>query len=477
LSLVDDSDEATEFQELGDAHRLDVLRARLEIARGNDDGDPIPRERHVDAACELIVALASELDDDAVDAELAAMMPLVAHDRALELATRRRLATELAEVGDRERALALLEGKELAGDRFEIESEVRRPRVSTGQVPTLAKVPPEMAARLSLASDGDAETNARTAVEHATRANDPALLHAATVALAEALAARDAFAEAEELLEALPPLDESRVEALETRALLEEIWRRLGSHLVDEPDEPDEPGEMDRQLRAYITKPRNFSQALVDGGLASRDFVRSQSHGELRVAADLESQLIFGPVRSFWCACGRYRGRAYAGLVCKRCGVELVHAASRRMRSGHITLAAPVVHPWYAPAAAMLLGVTLQEIEARPVEELRAQLAEIDLEWLADEVKRDIVTAPKAKIADAAGRRFALIEGFRNARKQAYTQPQDIVLDLVAVVPPHGDLGCDREAVRAAYAQVLEATSATTAPAVKRLFDAFASVR
>jgi DNA-directed RNA polymerase beta' subunit len=138
------------------------------------------------------------------------------------------------------------------------------------------------------------------------------------------------------------------------------------------------------------------------------------------------------------------------------------------MRAGHITLATPVVHPWYATAATLLLGRQIDDVG-----ELRGALVELDLEWLADDLKREIVTAPKAKIADAAGKRLALVEAFRTARKQAYTRPEHVILDIVPVVPPHGDLGCDREKVRAAYAQLLE--GADTNASVRALFDAFSA--
>jgi hypothetical protein len=446
---ADDDDEVTEIHTA--LEQSASIRAQLAAARDADDGSAAARTRHIDAAIAMIVALVDELDDEQADSELAALIALVAHDRELEIATRRTLAAELVAINAHDRAAEL-------GEMPQRQLRIAKPR--TGDTPIVAAH-----FELALAAEGDdAEAHCRAAVEHARRASDVALLHETTRALAELLAAREALVEAEALLEDLPPLDDAR----ETRALLEEIWRRLGSHLEDDADEPDEPGEMDRQLRAYITKPRNVPQALVDGGLVSPDRIREWSYGELREPADLESQRIFGPVRSFWCACGRYRGRAYAGIICRRCGVEVIHAASRRMRAGHITLAQPVVHPWYAPAAALLLGKAIDDVDA-----LRAALDDIDLEWIADDIKREIVTAPKARIADQAGKRLALVEAFRTARTQAYTRPTHVILELVPVAPPHGDLGCDREKVRAAYAQLLE--SADTNAAVHALFDAFSA--
>lgn len=481
-----DDDEVTDIIAAFE-HRFDALRAQLAAARDEDDGSAETRQAHVDAEVALIVALVDELEEEQADVELAVLAPLLAHDALLEIETRRRLAAELDALSERSRAIVQLQAAhdvararvpglvpEIAIDlahalRMEKRRDEARVVLATpiAGSPVIAK--PDVAARMELArasvSEGEAaETRCRTAVEHARRADDTALLHEATCALAEHLVAREAYEEAEELLEALPALDD----ALETRALLEEVWRRLGSHIADDEDEPDEPGEMDRHLRTFITKPRNFAQAIVDGGLASPERIREWSYGKLVEPAELESQRIFGPVRSFWCACGRYRGRVYAGKVCKRCGVELIHAVSRRTRVGHIELATRVVHPWYAPVAAELLGRQIDDAG-----ELQQALAEIDLEWLADDIKREITGARSQKVANAAGKRLALVEAFRTARKQSYTQPRDIVMEIVPVVPPHGDLGCDREKVRAAYAEILTGTD--TKAGVRQLFEAFSA--
>ena len=463
------------------AHRFDALRAQLAEVRAADDGSAAARQAHIDVQVTLIVALVDELEEEQAEIELAVLLPLVAHDAAVEVETRMRLAAELVAMSERELAIVQLRAahERARGTALETTAGIAladvlrdherhaEARAVLGEAP--AGATPEVAARLALSrasvAEGEAaEALCRTAVEHARKTTDLELQHAAAVALAELLAAREALEEAEAVLEDLPPLDD----ALESRALLEEIWRRLGSHLVDDEDEPDEPGEMDRQLRAYITKPRSFAQGLVDGGLASPERVREWSHGELREPADLESQRIFGPVRSFWCACGRYRGRAYAGMVCRRCGVELVHAVARRMRAGHIALAQPVVHPWYAVAATQLLGRQIDDVA-----ELRAALQGVDLDGLVDDLKREIVTAAKAKIADAAGRRLAVVEAFRTAYKQTYTRPEHIVLEIVPVVPPHGELGCDREKVRAAYAQLLEGGDPDAG--IRTLFAAFSA--
>jgi DNA-directed RNA polymerase subunit beta' len=59
-------------------------------------------------------------------------------------------------------------------------------------------------------------------------------------------------------------------------------------------------------------------------------------------------QAIFGPVKDWECACGKYKRFRYAGVICDKCGVEVTHSSVRRERMGHVALAAPCVHPWFS---------------------------------------------------------------------------------------------------------------------------------
>ncbi len=58
-------------------------------------------------------------------------------------------------------------------------------------------------------------------------------------------------------------------------------------------------------------------------------------------------QAIFGPVKDWECQCGKYKRYRYAGVICDKCGVMVTHSSVRRERMGHISLAAPCVHPWF----------------------------------------------------------------------------------------------------------------------------------
>ena len=56
---------------------------------------------------------------------------------------------------------------------------------------------------------------------------------------------------------------------------------------------------------------------------------------------------IFGPVKDYECNCGKYKRMKHRGIVCEKCGVEVIQSKVRRERLGHITLATPVAHIWF----------------------------------------------------------------------------------------------------------------------------------
>ncbi|MDO5114693.1 MAG: DNA-directed RNA polymerase subunit beta' [Synergistaceae bacterium] len=115
--------------------------------------------------------------------------------------------------------------------------------------------------------------------------------------------------------------------------------------------------------------------------LSSPERVRELSSGEvkkpetinyrsLRPEKDgLFCERIFGPIRSYECACGKYKrsGPKFRGVVCERCGVEVTDNRVRREKMGHIELAAPVVHIWYLRGIpsrlSLLLGASTKELE------------------------------------------------------------------------------------------------------------------
>jgi len=78
-------------------------------------------------------------------------------------------------------------------------------------------------------------------------------------------------------------------------------------------------------------------------------------------------QRIFGPVKDFECACGKYKKVRYKGMTCDRCGVEITRSIVRRQRMGHIKLAAPVTHIWFLRGMrskiGTILGMSVKDLE------------------------------------------------------------------------------------------------------------------
>lgn len=109
----------------------------------------------------------------------------------------------------------------------------------------------------------------------------------------------------------------------------------------------------------------------IQVGLASPDMMRDWSRGEVKKPETINyrtlkpekeglfCQKIFGPVKDYECACGKYKRIRYKGVICEKCGVEVTKAKVRRERMGHIELATPVSHIWYFKGIPSRMGLIL----------------------------------------------------------------------------------------------------------------------
>jgi DNA-directed RNA polymerase subunit beta' len=105
--------------------------------------------------------------------------------------------------------------------------------------------------------------------------------------------------------------------------------------------------------------------------LASPEVIRSWSFGEVTKPETINyrsfkpekdglfCERIFGPVKDWECACGKYKRVRYRGVICDRCGVEVTHSRVRRERLGHIELAVPVAHIWFLKGVPSRIGYML----------------------------------------------------------------------------------------------------------------------
>ena len=224
-------------------------------------------------------------------------------------------------------------------------------------------------------------------------------------------------------------------------------------------------------------------------GIASPNKIRSWSYGEVKKPETINyrtlkpekdglfDERIFGPTKDWSCACGKYKGIRYRGIVCDRCGVEVTSSKVRRERMGHIELAAPVTHIWYFKGIPSRMGIVL-DISPRILEEViyfaayvvidagdtdlepkqllteaeyrdarekfgnrfeakmgaeavKELLQQVDLDKEVTELKKELQTATGQKRTKAI-RRLDVLDAFRNSGNK----PEWMVMDCIPVIPP-----------------------------------------
>ena len=115
--------------------------------------------------------------------------------------------------------------------------------------------------------------------------------------------------------------------------------------------------------------------------IASPDKIRQWSYGEVKKPETINyrtlsperdglfCERIFGPTKDYECTCKKYKRLRYKNVICDRCGVEVTRSKVRRERMGHIELASPVSHIWYAKGVPPKIGLVL-DISPRELEEV-----------------------------------------------------------------------------------------------------------
>ncbi len=115
--------------------------------------------------------------------------------------------------------------------------------------------------------------------------------------------------------------------------------------------------------------------------IASPDKIRSWSYGEVKKPETINYRSfkpekdglfcakIFGPIKDWECNCGKYKRMKHRGIVCDKCGVEVIQSKVRRERMGHIELAAPVAHIWFLKGVPSRIG-TLLEMSLKHLEKV-----------------------------------------------------------------------------------------------------------
>src|SRR4030066_1525230 len=123
--------------------------------------------------------------------------------------------------------------------------------------------------------------------------------------------------------------------------------------------------------------PINYNAIRIS--IASPEKIESWSHGEVKKPETINYRTfkpekdglfcakIFGPTKDYECNCGKYKRMKHRGIVCEKCGVEVIQSKVRGERMGHIKLAAPVAHIWFLKCLPSkignLLDLTLKDLE------------------------------------------------------------------------------------------------------------------
>jgi len=137
--------------------------------------------------------------------------------------------------------------------------------------------------------------------------------------------------------------------------------------------------------------------------LASPEQILDWSYGEVTKAETINyrtfkaepdglfCEKIFGPTKNYECYCGKYKKIRYKGIVCDKCGVEVTAKDVRRERMGHIKLAVPVAHVWFAYGIPNKMSIVLNMPHKKLLSVIyytRYMVIEIEDENRAETVKK-----------------------------------------------------------------------------------------
>ncbi len=244
-------------------------------------------------------------------------------------------------------------------------------------------------------------------------------------------------------------------------------------------------------LFGVFEKPKNpLAFNAIRIAIASPELIRSWSHGEVKKPETINYRTfkperdglfcakIFGPTKDYECNCGKYKRMRHRGVVCEKCGVEVIQSKVRRERMGHIDLAAPVAHIWFLRSLPSRIGtlvdMTLKELEkvlyfeaylvtdpgetplqhkelltekkyreARELyadgfkaemgaEAIRNLLGQLKLDELSDELRVEM----KATASEARRKKTAKRLKVVNAFRESGNKPEWMILTILPVIPP-----------------------------------------
>lgn len=250
----------------------------------------------------------------------------------------------------------------------------------------------------------------------------------------------------------------------------------------------------------------NFTKITI--GLASPEVILERSAGEILKPETINyrtykpemgglfCERIFGPVKDWECACGKYKRIRYKGIVCDRCGVEVTEKKVRRERMGHISLVVPVAHIWYFRSLpnkiGYLLGLPTKKLDSiiyyeryvvinpgvaasddvkylsflseeeylniletlpkenqllderdpnkfvakMGAEALYELLSRLNLDELSYELRHKASNETSQQRKTEALKRLQVVEAFRQANEHMVNKPEWMIVKVVPVIPP-----------------------------------------
>jgi DNA-directed RNA polymerase subunit beta' len=239
---------------------------------------------------------------------------------------------------------------------------------------------------------------------------------------------------------------------------------------------------------AKPTDPRKYRAIRI--ALASPEQIRKWSHGEIKKPETINYRTfkpereglfcakIFGPTKDYECNCGKYKRMKHRGVICEKCGVEVIQSKVRRERMAHIELATPVSHIWFLKSLPSkignLLDLTLKNMEKvlyfdsyivldpkdTPLvrgqlltdekyleaietygakfeagigaEAVQAMLEDLELEKLYHELRAGIRETGSLAKRQKLAKRLKIVDAFRRSG----IDPTWMIMDVIPVLPP-----------------------------------------
>ena len=245
-----------------------------------------------------------------------------------------------------------------------------------------------------------------------------------------------------------------------------------------------------RGTSANVTNIRNLKAIQIS--IASPEAIREWSLGEVKKPETINYRTfkperdglfcakIFGPVKDYECNCGKYKRMKHRGIVCEKCGVEVIASKVRRERMGHIELAAPVAHIWFLKTLpskiGTLLDMTMADLEkvlyfdsymvldpgqtnlqkrqvisedqylqvlehygsddvlsvGMGAEAVRSLLEELDLEKLRAELREEGEATKSQTKKKKITKRLKIVEAFLESQNK----PEWMIMEVIPVIPP-----------------------------------------